>query len=502
MIRLLVFLLAFLSACTLHAQDEDYFFDRAFQSMYQQKHGAALLYLDSLASLYGHDDISLYYNIMRNETFRPLHSEAQWHLIIDKLIQAKREVEDTLRTECPLDTAIAHPIQAEVINYKLNACLDIRKKRLTVDGTMLVDFGRKPYIDLALWGQTEITHISMKRREATYEFVPDSSFAWMEQAKRLRIYSTGENRAKVHFSYTSRLDSVEAWMAACDSNFVQLSMYMPWFPCAPENGRFTGDIDFSIDAPFEVTASGIVSRNGNQWHIHQPSKGFDFEIIAAPNLKRHRYVHGKRTFEIDYIDFADADVDSLSHACEKIFDYYCQLYGTIPEMKEMKLVLLPYGNGAVSRPNFIVANAYFYNEYLFKLMAHEFGHLWWRYAPTDNWLDWMNESFAEYSSLRAIQHFRGDSIFGDYISSSREMARHSCQLYGLKRDAPNAHLHFYDKGALLLYDLQQGAGEGLFLQFMHRMAQKHASTHEQLMRIATSTLGQKWARWIDHRLHN
>lgn len=502
MTRFLTILLTFLSACTVHAQGEDHFYGHAFQAMYQHKPDKALLYLDSLATHYGHADLTLHYNLMRNEAFRPLHKDARWSLVMEKLIRAKHEVEDTLGIECPQDPPHSQLPSAQVEHYDMRVALDVGKKWLSVEGMMRIDFARKPYIDLALWGQTEITDLSLDGHKGRYDFLPDSTFIWMDQAKRLRIYNPGGNRHKVHFAYTSRLDDIEAWMAACDSSFVQLSMYMPWFPCDPDNGHFTGDIDFSIDHTFELTASGIVSRNGNQWHIHQPWKGFDFEIIASPNLKRHKVANGRRTFEIDYIDFDSADLDSLSHACEKIYNYYSQLYGTIPDVEGMKVVLLPHGDGAISRQNFIVSNAHFYNEYLFTLMAHELGHFWWKYAPTSNWLDWMNESFAEYSSLRAVQRFLGNAVFNDYINACRELTRRSCQLYGLKRDFPRAHMHFYDKGALLLYDLQQGVGERPFRNFMHRLAKKHASTHEELMRIATSTLGAQWARWIEDRLHN
>lgn len=91
----------------------------------------------------------------------------------------------------------------------------------------------------------------------------------------------------------------------------------------------------------------------------------------------------------------------------------------------------------------------------FKLIAHEIGHFWWQYASTDNWLDWMNESFAEYSSLRAIKHHFGDALFNDYVKAYRESVRKVCPIMELDRNAPDAHKVFYNKGAIVLYDLQK-----------------------------------------------
>ena len=498
--RLLVFLFLSISCFVLHAQDEGGFYKKAYYFAGKQQVDSAFLYIDSLVTRFGHDDLDLYFNLTTNPRYRNLHKDACWSQLMDILLKAKHEVEDTLELQCQQNKDITKKVMPEAQHYDIHADINVKQKTLKVDGTVKVNFHGRPYIDFALWKYSSIDEILVNDKKSKIDFTPESKFQWMDQADRLRIYRTNTDKATIRYIYTSRLDSIDAWMSLCDSNLVMLSMYMPWYPHNPNSGHFNGDITFKIDPNFKVTGSGLISRKGNEWVMHQPWEGFDFGFIASPDLKRRIVKNQGKSIEIDYLSFEESDIDSLANACQAIFNYYSTLYQVVPEAKKLKVVLLPDIGGAISRRNYIVAEAYFFNEYLFKLLAHEIGHFWWQYATTENWLDWMNESFAEYSSLRAIQRHYGKTIFTDYIKAYKESVRKVCPILGLDRNAPNAHTVFYNKGAILLYDLQNEVGENRFFKFMHALAKSHAATHLQLIKIAKSTLGGKWAEWIQARL--
>ena len=134
------------------------------------------------------------------------------------------------------------------------------------------------------------------------------------------------------------------------------------------------------------------------------------------------------------------------------------------------------------------------------LLGHEIGHFWWHSAPTDNWNDWLNESFAEFSKLCLIGHDYGDTVLKDYICSYREITLKQCPIYNLDRNAEGSHAVFYQKGALILYDLWQQVGSKAFFLFMQSVADKHVSNNEQLIQQADLILGKHWGKWIMERL--
>lgn len=498
--RLLFFLYLSIVCLVSHAQDEGKLYDRAYQLAGKHQIDSVFYYIDSLATKFGHEDSYLYFNLSTNPRFRWLHKEARWRELMGKLIKAKHEVEDTLTLHCPQTKDISKVIMPEAKHYDIYADINVKQKLLKVDGTVTVDFHGQSFIDFALWKYSTVESIFVNGKKSKVYFTPENKFQWMNQAGRLRIYKTKSDKATIRYIYTSHLDSIDSWMSLCDSNLVMLSMYMPWYPYDSNGEHFNGDITFKIDSTFKVTGSGLISQKDNEWIMHQPWDGFDFGFIASPNLKSRIVKNQGKSIEIDYISFKESDIDSLANACQEIFNYYSKLYKVVPEAKELKVVLLPDLGGAISRRNYIVAEAYFFNEYLFKILSHEIGHFWWQSAPTNNWLDWLNESFAEYSSLRAVQNHYGNTIYTDYIDAYKESVRKVCPIWGLDRNVPNAHTVFYNKGAILLYNLQNEVGDEKFFNFMHTLAKSHTADHEQFMKVAESILGKQWAEWIQEQL--
>lgn len=503
--RLLSFLcfVALLSPCaSARAQGEAQLYRAAYGTMAGGQTDSTLALLDTLAARYGHDDTGLYADLMMDDTFRPLHGDARWAMLMGRLAAMKHEVEDTTELACPQHIEpigrVAKP--AEATRYRLRAEVDARAKRLRVDGTVTVDFHGRPYIDFGLWRHTDITAVEARGHAMAHAFDPDSSQQWMPQAGRLRVFRGRRDRVRLHVAYTARLDSLDTWMTACDSDFVQLSMYMAWYPYN-DDSRFRADVTFVLDPRFEATGSGrMVRAGGGEWRMSQPWEGFDLGLVASPRLQRRRVAVGGRTVETAYLQMDGASVDSLAACCEELLGLYAGLYRVRPDARELRVVLLPHGGGAFSRRNYIVGTARRYNENLFGLMGHELAHFWWHSAPTDSWLDWLNESFAEYSMLRALRHHYGEGVAADYLAAYRENTRHTCPIFGLDREAPGAYTVFYQKGALLLHDLQRGVGEARFLRFMQTVARRRVASHAQLWRAAKSTLGAWWAEWIERRL--
>lgn len=487
----------------LYAQDieelEERYYARAKELAWRSNQDSAFLYLDSLSLQCGQYDPTLYSSLMVNPTFRSLHSDARWGTVMAQFRKARREVIDQSEMDCP-QKSTELSISAGVTHYHLNASLGVKAKTLQVKGTLSVDFHQQPFIDLALWKFSEIHEVSENGRSMRYVFNSGPAFQWLQQAQCLRIYRGSEDHTDIRISYTAQLDSLDTWMASCEEDFVQLSMYMAWFPCNPYGSLFTGEVMFGLDAGYQLTASGNVSREGDQWLIRQPWPSFDFEIIASPRLKRLTKNTGRKQIEIDYLTMGHQDLDSLATACNEIVALYSKIFRTEPDMDELKIVLSPLNIGGISRRNFVVTGANQYSEFLFALLAHEIGHLWWHNAPSNSWLDWMNESFAEYSKLQALRKHYGEQVFQDYLAAYREQSYRTCPIRGLDREVANANVIFYQKGAIILCDLQAAVGDARFYKWLNTLIKKRVADHEQLMRVTSSVLKRPWADWLESRL--
>jgi aminopeptidase N len=89
-----------------------------------------------------------------------------------------------------------------------------------------------------------------------------------------------------------------------------------------------------------------------------------------------------------------------------------------------------------------------------KFAAHEFAHLWFSNANSQTSDRWLDESTAEYVSLRYVQDAMGAEALERLIAPKREVARTAKPVVGDTR----TDAELYDKGPLLLFELEQAIG--------------------------------------------
>jgi aminopeptidase N len=116
-----------------------------------------------------------------------------------------------------------------------------------------------------------------------------------------------------------------------------------------------------------------------------------------------------------------------------------------------------------------------------RYLAHEISHLWWRGADTTDWQDWLNESFAEMSALMILRKEFGEQEFRDRLARYRNAATGTPPLRGLDRDDEDAYTVLYQKGPVLLADLEQTIGAEAFLRFLRARLAEEANTTEECL---------------------
>lgn len=137
--------------------------------------------------------------------------------------------------------------------------------------------------------------------------------------------------------------------------------------------------------------------------------------------------------------------------------------------------------GGYYRPAFM--SIIYDNDYrgLLKYAAHELGHFWWCRGSVTTWEDWLNESFAEYSSLLFLREFYGPDAYTEFLQDYQKEAEKAPAIWGLDRNDQAAHVVLYKKGALLLGGLESKIGKETFGRFLATLVERKVGSTEQLL---------------------
>jgi len=128
-----------------------------------------------------------------------------------------------------------------------------------------------------------------------------------------------------------------------------------------------------------------------------------------------------------------------------------------------------------------------------KYFAHEFAHLWWYKANVNTWEDWLNESFAEYSALMIIRKKHGYEAFYNIIERKRETIEDTPPIWGLDRmgeDTEIVHQVLYDKGPIILYEMENIIGRKDFVKFCNKLITNNISSNSELLELLETTNGK------------
>ncbi len=460
-------------------------------------------YLNLFREHFGRQYAFAYTTFLTEEDYRTLHNDARWTAFMDSMRVYKHEAEDKREISYPRKAVVEDTNAPTVKRYDILLDIDVEKKTLAVTLTAQIDFKGSKSIDFTLWKYSDIKHIRSKNKELAYSFdtKAKSSNTYIRQGAPLRLtVPKKKGVCSITFDYTCNLDSLDTWMSSMEKDWVQLGYYVAWFPVNSDSRDFTANVSVSINDGYTVSGSGIVEHKDNKWEMLQPWGGFDLQIVASPTLKSKKMTSDGRTFEVVYTDFADADVDSALVACREALQFYTRLFKTNPSNDYMKFLVVPRRGGGISRKNFIAYATKRFNEHFKTAIGHEMGHFWWNKAPTFSWEDWLNEGFAEFSMLWYIKCHFDKHVFDCYLEACRENARHACPIYEVDRDAPEAYDALYNKGALLLYDLEQKVGEQRFFEFMQGVAEREITSTTLLLDYAEEVFGKEIRKWIENRI--
>lgn len=267
---------------------------------------------------------------------------------------------------------------------------------------------------------------------------------------------------------------------------------------------FTVEADIvGIPADQVVVAQGRVRHRGDHLRIHRSFTDLDMPFAALSGLRR--------SAESGAEVYARNPNGVLETAWRKyagrIVEYYISLFGPLPpESLPERLVVLPRVGAAYARRAYISMPdgademkkmGPVPDWMLVATVSHEFAHAWWYHGDPLTEDHWLNESMAEYSSMRFTETIAGAAALKARVDKKIEPAKTAGSIIGKGRPSKAA---LYQKGPLLLFDLDHRIGRIKMDELLGLVGRQEVSTTAQFLADLSKVAGTEAARVFEAEL--
>jgi hypothetical protein len=273
-----------------------------------------------------------------------------------------------------------------------------------------------------------------------------------------------------------------------------------WFPVGADiQTRFTLNAEFEGFAPDLVpVGQGEVTRTPTGVRVRRDFLDIDVPLVAMRGLQRA---------QAEGVEFFAPDLTTpratyyVRHS-EQAARFFGQWFGPLRHTVRMALVrrsrtmayartaytVYPERSAGEAVPEIGVA----------KTSAHEVAHAWWMLASpvTDDF--WLVESAAEYCAVRYIEATFGAEEAERFLAEKRRVSADAGPVMGHGR--PN-RVQLYQKGPLLLFDLERRIGRPAMDRLMVEMSRETDHTTAVFLRLLTSIAGADVATEFERALH-
>lgn len=392
--------------------------------------------------------------------------------------------------------------QAEDVHYGVRATID-PAGTLDADVTITLPAGAAGANKAFLLGRRFTLQPVDAGAGATIEITPTDTP--VDTLQKIDIRFTVPGRHMLHFRYRGPLNPAkDDGITPLRPEGIELFLDHMWLPLGADiQTMFSADARIEGLAPdLVVVAQGKVTRTRTGVHIARSQRDIDLPMVAMRGLKRvagpgFEYYAADPTTPVSQIYVRHAAGASA---------WLQKWLGTLPDPIRLAAVNRARKLG-YSRTAYTVVNDNGRPEGdnpapgTARHIAHEFAHAWWRSASPLSEDFWLVESTAEYCALRYVEQALGVEAAKALIDSKRADAAKAGPIMGHGR--PN-RVQLYQKGPLLLIDLEQRIGRPAMDRLLRRVSDESRAapnTTAEFLRALTNIAGADAARDFDAALH-
>ncbi|MCK4836519.1 MAG: hypothetical protein KAT17_07770 [Candidatus Aminicenantes bacterium] len=355
-----------------------------------------------------------------------------------------------------------------------------------------------------------------------FSFKKDIScpIAWIPEGRALVITleRKGDRTGPFNISleYEGKITDWPVWSAnVLTGEWVELGLYLPWFPCNPDYGLFTFEIEAECSADYRLRSYGHYKFSNGKWFFTWTVPTNDIVLVAGKRLKTIKMKSGGNQILVHYSTLREQTVEKLSGDLIKILNLFDQWFGG-EKKGEIALIesLRKKGGGYARRGLISLAGlsdeTYFRrHESYIRYLAHEASHVWWSMAPTDSWEDWLNEGFAEYSALLVVREMFGEQAFHNRLAKKKSDLKASQPIRGFDRNDRSTpeksrmiEVNLYSKGPFLLHRLSERIKADQFRALCQKMISLSISSTADFLALLEKYHGRDLKNWFEGLLNS
>jgi len=328
--------------------------------------------------------------------------------------------------------------------------------------------------------------------------------------KAAQISGMGKH-AEILFSYKGKLSKLPPYFAnVTGKEWTEIGLYLPWFPYCPESARlFTFNVTVKNVNGYEIYGLGEVEKRDDVTRIVSRNPTTDIVICMSRDVK---HVSGKISdaeLSIYHNNFSNEFASELSEEVSNMLALLEEWTGSKLQSGVTIIESQRTMGGGYARMGGVVLGGIDQEKYkldkipLKRYFAHEIAHLWWFRANPSTWEDWLNESFAEYSALMVLREREGNATFNRLIEIKKVNSDSTPAIWNFDRngsDNKTVNKVIYDKGAVLLSELEQKIGKEQFIELYGTIIKENISTTAELLSLISKKCSPGTDDWFENLL--
>jgi len=403
-------------------------------------------------------------------------------------------------------------------HYDINLKIDPSSHEIWVKGKLIIDSGhlKSDKLTFYLYKDLEINEFSLNGKNTAVIDTSKSDLSFIPLAHKIS-FDIEENSQKskvieVKFDYQGKLGKLPKFETnKIDTIWTELGLYYPWFPFNPQNILFyTYNIKVESVPGYKIFGIGKIDEQENETIITSDVPTNDIVICLAKNIKTYTANLENNKLRIFHQNLNDSLIRDVTNQISEIVHNYKEWFGN----KDMDISFIKAqreSGGGYARIGGIVVGGFNSDEYYsdieeyVRYFAHELAHLWWFKAETSTWEDWLNEGFAEYSSLLILRTLFGKDTFSKAITNKNESIKNSPVIWNFDRNKAqyqDTRTVLYDKGPVLLSELEQEIGNKEFLNFCKKLVERNVSNTTELLETLRLCAGDRISVSFENKLKN
>jgi len=285
---------------------------------------------------------------------------------------------------------------------------------------------------------------------------------------------------------------------------LEMGFYTAWYPNSMDYGDFEFMVNLNINQKKLAVSNAVITKDNQNWLMTSKGLSMDIVILAAKTLKSYNFTAGDAKVTVYDIDSKPELIEKLLKDIQTSIKYLKSTLGhTKGKASHYQFVLVPRVKGpSYSRGSFAVITRFKEDQYdrLLKTINHEIGHFWWNRADSRTWQDWLNESFAEYSAVMALEHIYSIDKRIALINSYQKKSQKSPAIQGIARNDNKAQSALYQKGPVILDALRNKIGDEHFLSLLREVNDQQIDNTQALLILLTKLEGQAISTWLAQQL--